>query len=227
MTKGGSKVKRVYSFLGDFYHSHDVVYQVLNTACEQLGVELIDTGINDIGTALEAAPDAIVMYLENRVNPESESGFNWLTDELDSKITGYVKDGGSFFAIHAGLSSYPPESGYIKMLGGHFVSHPKDNCRVKFTSEQNLPIEDMQGFDFEVVCDEHYFVKVDEARTTVFLRSSSEHGESVGGWYHSYGKGRVICITPTHTVEGFEHPEVLRLFQSSLEWSLDGHKGKG
>ena len=213
-------MKTIYSFLGDFYHDHDIIYPAVQAAVSEMpNTRLIDTQIRNLELALEKTPHAIIMDIENRVNPEAKVVDNWLTDELDEKITSYVRAGGGFVAMHAALASYEPSTKYTQMIKGYFLSHPQDNCPVKFTSNKNLPFENTTPFDYKIM-DEHYFLKVDEENTTVFMHSQSEHGDNYGGWYHPYGAGKVMCIVPTHRKDGFEHPETIRLIRQSLQWVL-------
>lgn len=212
-------MKKIYSFLGDFYHSHDFVYPAVKKAVDSMsGVELTDCTIADISQVIDKNPDVIILAAENRVNPQDENINLWLTPELDEKIASYVKNGGSFVAVHAALASYPEDSKYIDMLKGYFVSHPQEHYLVRFKSNEKLPFGG-EPFDYEVM-DEFYVLNVDEANTNVYMTSASEYGEGYGGWYHNYGDGKVIVIVPTHNKEGFEHPETVRLFNEGITWAL-------
>ena len=213
-------MKTIYSFLGDFYHDHSFIYPAVKAAVSEIpDTQLIDTTIDSIENVLSQNPAAIIMDMENRINPQDKDINYWLSSDLDEKITAYVRKGGGFVAMHAALASYDPSTKYTQMLKGYFLSHPQDNCPVRFTSNEKLPFKNTAPFDYEVM-DEHYFLEVEEENTTVFMRSKSEHGDNYGGWYHGYGSGRVICIVPTHRKDGFEHPETIRLIRQSLEWAL-------
>ncbi|WP_241158355.1 ThuA domain-containing protein [Cohnella candidum] len=66
--------------------------------------------------------------------------------------------------------------------------------------------------------DEHYFVEYDSARTETFLRSESVDGSSVAGWRHTFGAGRVCCLTPAHRREGLLQPDFQRLLGEAVRW---------
>lgn len=212
-------MSKIYSFLGDFYHSHDYVFSAVKKAVDMLdgGVTLVDSNLQDISSILDKNPSAIIFATENRVNPESEDAHEWLTKELDEKITSYVKNGGNFIAIHAALASYPKDSKYVDMLKGYFIDHPQEHYNVRYTTNNKSPLNG--SFDFTAL-DEHYVLHVDEANTNVFMKLSSDFGEGCAGWFHEYGKGRVIAIAPTHNKEGFEMDEVVRLYCEVIGWSL-------
>ena len=212
---------KAYSILGDFYHKHDFVYPSVQKAADLAGVTLVDCPVTEIEKAIDANPEIIIMACENRVNPEDEKIDLWLTDEIDEKITSYVKNGGSFIAIHAALASYPTDSKYIDMVKGYFVDHPPEHYNVRYTSKEQLPSsKDPAPVDYTVL-DEHYVLNVDTANTNVFLTLSSDYGEGNAGWYHNYGKGKVIAVAPTHNKAGFEHPETIRLYKEAILWAKE------
>jgi sarcosine oxidase delta subunit len=89
---------------------------------------------------------------------------------------------------------------------------------VKYVAERGNRIIH-QETAYEIV-DEHYFVNVDQMKTNVFLRSQSIDGTSIAGWSHSYGCGRVICLTPAHLKEGLFHPTTIEIIKKSVKWCL-------
>jgi len=208
-------MKTVYAIVGDFYHNHDVMFNALSLCAQRLGgIQLKREFIDHIEAVIKQKPDAIIIARENRINPEEETEpREWLTNALDDLLEAYVSDGGNLFALHTGIASYDTNSKYIQMLRGHFVSHPPEHCPVTYYSDD---------YDFTIAEDEKYFVEVDENNTQVFLRAKSEHGEQLAGWKHTYGRGRVICLCPTHTKDGFKHEQIKKLLDESLNWALNG-----
>ena len=207
-------MRKIYSFLGDFYHSHEHIYAAVRQAADSVGEYVCDSKLCDIGQVLDENPDAIILACENRINPEDETINLWLTPELDEKITSYVKNGGRIVALHAALASYPLDSKYVDMIKGYFVSHPPQHYLVRYkSSDERMPC------DYEVL-DEHYVLHVDTANTNVFMALSSEYGQGYAGWRHNYGKGKVIAMALTHNKEGLEHPQTIRLIGEGLAWAL-------
>jgi len=212
-------MKTIFGMIGDFYHPRENAIDAVKKAVELNGAILIEGGTSEVGSALDTNPDALIIYRENRVNPEAETVDMWLTDEIDEKITTYVKNGGRIIAMHTAIASYPEDSKYIDMVKGYFVEHPVPHYMTRYVSSDLSPLGDK--FDFAVM-DEHYVVNVDEANTNVFMRHSSEYGESCSAWYHSYGNGKVMVLVPTHRKEGFENPEMQRLVNEAVAWVLKG-----
>ncbi|MDF2963854.1 MAG: hypothetical protein K0S39_5589 [Paenibacillus sp.] len=210
-------MKTIYAIVGDFYHSEDNIRQSLSLALEPLTesgqVQLEYISAEDLTGRLESKPAAVILFKEDRVNPRDETVQHWLTEDISTAISRYVEGGGGFLAWHSGLASYPPDSSFIRMLGGYFDYHPSKHQMVSYKGV--LPSDNSREISFEIL-DEHYFVICDEANTHVFLQSDSVDGHSIGGWTHSFGKGTVCCITPAHNKEALLHERLLELLRSSV-----------
>lgn len=211
--------KAVYIVAGDFYHERAPI-----EACIRAGVALAGGDIrpesiefSDLKEVLLRKPGLLIISASGVINPQDANAVSWLTNELDETITEYVRAGGSLLAMHTGMASYKPESGYIKMLGGYFLMHPEVNQVVRYFSD-DAGTSDIKC-DFSVP-DEHYFVNCDEENTQVFLRSESPDGHAPAGWRHCYGEGRVLCLTPTHRTEGLTNPDMISLLGGCVGWCL-------
>jgi len=188
--------KTVFALVGDYYHKAEWAEGALRHALK--GIEEVELRFVEV-EALEDAlqgdvpvqPDMVVLFREDRVDPQSEEPRRWMHDGLQRQASDYVEAGGSWLAWHSGLASYVPEGAYVRMLRGYFLSHPAAHQPVRY--EPTTPGE--QSYE---LLDEHYFVYCDEANTNVFLRSSSVDGDSVAGWSHRFGRGYVACYTPAH-----------------------------
>ena len=215
-------MKKICSFLGDYYHNKKIIYDAIGNALTNVdNVLLASLELAEIQDAInEQKPELIIISLENRINPTDEVVDTWLTKDLDTLITNYVKDGGAIIVLHSALASYPHDSKFINMIKGHFVTHPNEHCMVRYTTNDNIPFTDKTGFDYEIL-DEHYFVEVNEDETNVFMKSfSKEHGEQIAGWFHDHGKGKVMCIAQTHNEEGYKHKDTIRLIERAVEYML-------
>jgi hypothetical protein len=94
------------------------------------------------------------------------------------------------------------------MLRGSFDYHPPGLQEV--TYRQN-------GTTFTLL-DEHYFVHCDAVNTEVYLWSTGESGNSIAGWKHSFGKGKVCCFTPAHTKQGMLNENISCLLAENINW---------
>ncbi|MFF2481430.1 ThuA domain-containing protein [Paenibacillus sp. NPDC058071] len=208
----------IVAIIGDYYHREEPIRKALLTAAhssfggeDAVSIRFIDAA--DLLQALSDRPDAVVLFKENRIDPVGVRDAMWMNDTIERGIESYVKEGGGWLAWHSGLASYPREGAYVGMLRGGFVSHPDQHESVLYEGERDSTV-------FEIV-DEHYFVHCDEARTEVYLRSSSVDGKSIAAWRHTYGKGRVNAFAPAHRQEGLANPELLRLLGEALRWCAD------
>lgn len=211
-------MKQIVALVGDFYHRADDAGEALQQAlaawagAEDVTLRFIDAG--RLKEALDGAPDAVVLFKENRVTPTEDPNALWMTGELEEEISRYVERGGGWLAWHSGLASYDPDGKYIAMTRGRFLYHPQENRPVRYMPEG-------PGFGYSEafeVLDEHYFVECDPQRTEVFLRSESIDGSSIAGWRHAHGQGRVCCLTPAHRREGLTHPALLQILGQAVRW---------
>ncbi|MFD0672527.1 ThuA domain-containing protein [Cohnella sp. GCM10027633] len=205
-------MKQVVAIVGDYYHreadSRASLLVALQSQVADGSVHVRFVDKERLAEALAERPDAVVLFAEDRLEPEKDGNARWMTPELAAGIVRYVEAGGGWLAWHSGLASYDPHGEYVKMLRGYFLSHPSEHQPVAYEGD---------GASFEIL-DEHYFVSCDEENTDVFLRSSSVDGDSIAGWRHAFGDGRVLCLTPAHRPEGLLHPEVLKLLERSVQW---------
>ncbi|WP_080832224.1 ThuA domain-containing protein [Cohnella massiliensis] len=238
--------KTILAIAGDDYHPEAPIREALEQAIRS-AADTNAAGLR-IGAATEAVrvryasaerlleelaerPAAVVLFKENRINPQDREIRQWMTEEAESAIAAYAEAGGGWLAWHSGLASYRTDGAYVGMLRGYFLHHPERHRPVRYSAEAAGPLaggfpegdpgsgsgaaNPAASFEF---ADEHYFVACDEPNTTVFLRSESADGESIAGWAHAYGKGRVCCLTPAHTPEGLLHPGTVGTLGRCVAW---------
>jgi len=216
--------KKIIAFLGDFYHKRkplEQAIQAITDLMEDVNLDSQPPLVENISKELAEDPAMIILGTENRINPEAAVVNYWLTKDLDNRLEAYVANGGSLVVLHCALASYPADSKYRKMIKGEFLSHPSISAKVRYYSQKETDtFIGSSGYDYEVI-DEFYVVDVDEADTSVFLYSEcAEHGQGFGGWCHDYGKGKVVCVVPTHYEAGLMHEDNMRLYREAIEWGL-------
>ncbi|MDQ0224301.1 ThuA domain-containing protein [Metabacillus niabensis] len=207
--------KRIVALLGDYYHDAELSKNALQLAVQQINdVEVEYRTVQELNSCLKQAPDAVVLFAENRLNPQDEIINTWMDEQIAKNISQYVRSGGGWLAWHSGLAGYEIAEEYIEMTHGYFEYHPKQHEMVTYSFDQNNEFFQKGELAF---LDEHYFVKCDEEKTNVFLTSTSVDGKSIAGWHHQFGNGRVVCLTPAHLKEGLEHPVLVQLLADSLK----------
>lgn len=212
-------MKRIVALIGDYYHPEEWIetslHQALTLLNENEKFECVKIQTNQLKKELEKQPDAVILFKEDRVNPTHEKVESWMTEDIAEAITQYVKQGGGWLGWHSGLASYSIEGAYTQMLKGYFEYHPVPHPNVKYTYIQGDHAFGPTSFEIK---DEHYFVKVNEDETNIFLESDSEEGSSIAGWFHPYGEGRVCCLTPAHNKEGLLNEDFTQLLAKTIEW---------
>jgi type 1 glutamine amidotransferase len=211
-------MKQLYALLGDYYHPAEYIRPSLLQAVEHSAlmqeVEIHYAEIEELQNVLRQKPDCVILFKEDRVNPNEADVRTWMSDEIASDISRYVSGGGSWLAWHSGLASYDKDGEFISMLRGYFEYHPKVH-QVVFYKQVNTGPSTASGFD---ILDEHYFVNCDEANTEVYLLSESIDGKSIAGWRHRFGSGKVCCFTPAHRIEGLLDPNLLHVLGEVIRW---------
>lgn len=220
-------MKRVLAVLGDYYHDAALAGKALGAVLEPYvaagWAELSVVDAAQLAGKLEERPDLAVLFAENRTEPEKDENRLWMTPDAERKIDGYVAGGGAWLAWHSGMASYPADGAYVNMLKGRFLHHPEQHAIVTYSPVADTALGPLGApFRFK---DEHYFVECREEETNVFLRSASVDGESVAGWFHAHGAGRVACLAPAHLEEGLLHPDFVCVMRRVVAWCLQLDEG--
>ncbi|GFH42066.1 hypothetical protein Hs30E_06170 [Lactococcus hodotermopsidis] len=211
-----SKNKKVIGVVGDYYHQGSATEQYIKKTLEQLDEEVMyqTVSLENLPAELAKNPDLVIFSTENQQTPTEANLSEWLTPELEQLIVDYVHNrGGSWIALHSGMSNYPTDSDYVQMLKGYFISHPE---QLAVTYKLDLG-DDSSEF---TILDEHYQVGMVDENTHIFMRSFSDYGESVAGWRHFYGIGKVTGYVPAHNAEQMLDEVNLAIFKKVIAWSL-------
>ena len=168
--------------------------------------------------SLKESAALYVFAKENNVIQPDGSVLNWITPEREKALYDYVTQGGSVLFLHNGLVSFPENSLWHQMAGGIFVRHPVIRP-VKYSPlAVNHPIlEGVEPFEGE---DEQYFCNVRLGEVHLIMGGySAGDGCSIAGWYRTLGKGRIVSLTPGHTVEIVSQKSLCRLIRNAASWA--------
>lgn len=211
--------KKALALIGDFYHGADYIRAGFEAIAGEIDADIEFITVPD-SVEWNRLDDYSVFILAKTANENPEDSDIWMTEEYERKIVEYVVNGGSIFVLHSGLPGYQKAKDYRHMVKGHFLHHPEEHQRITVR-----PVSDNFGLTggisaFEIV-DEQYFVDCDVLDTHVFLEAESDQfGKCVGGWAHEYGKGRVCCLTPGHTLEVLSKPMMQKVMINGLKWCM-------
>lgn len=199
--------------------------------------EVIDRGLKSFGNQLEGMEFDMVMCAKDILTPEmirmydvivsakgnaiNASNVNpWfeetVTEVMPRDFEAYVREGGSFLALHA--ANAVTEKGckeYTDFVGCSFVTHPL-RCMVHYEPVGNHPV--LEGVGPFSQRDEHYIVDLQEG-VVPFLKSTSEPGgEHVAGYEKTIGKGKVLSLMPGHTLAVWQDPDFQKLLVNCIRY---------
>lgn len=174
--------------------------------------EILSDGAEFEGKSLEGYDAVMLVKSDNRTAADQSK---WMTEEARAKLMGYVRDGGGLLAVHSGTAGYGGMEDLHGLLGGLFMTHPKQ-LPVTFSPRAGHPLA--VGVEAFTEPDEHYFMDLADGPVDVFLTSLSRHGALPAGWTRKEGAGRVCVLTPGHNAEVWLNPNFQRMLENALIW---------
>ncbi|MFW5686970.1 MAG: ThuA domain-containing protein [Halanaerobium sp.] len=209
-------MKKVLALVGDYYHPSDYLKKALKMIIKknyQLDIYSNHQEINWEGL-LEY--DVLILATWGKINDPADEAY-WLDEYHEKRIDHFLAEGGKLFLVHSGTASYPKDGLFRKIAGGHFIEHPEDHPEMTMEPAAENPLT--KGIKDFTIKDEQYFMDVDQEEVEVFLKAKSDQfGESTAGWSRDYKQGKVIVLTPGHSLEVFEEEMMQKLIKNILEY---------
>ena len=142
--------------------------------------------------------------------------------DQEQAIEQFVLAGGGFLALHNAGWGFPWRNGYRRTLGGYWLGHPPmQQFHVAVVNDTHPVTAGVDAYD---IVDEQHMLYFDYDRVTPLLVSQGQDGrQSVCGWAHTYGKGRVVYLPHGHTIEAVMHPSFQRLVDNAARGCLEHH----
>jgi uncharacterized protein len=204
---------RILVLCDDYWHPASTVRQGLSPLADQ-GYEF-----KFLSDAKEWSPtrmDGFPVVIHSKSDNITAADQNpWLTPDVETAFARYVRNGGGLLVVHSGTIGYKKLPTLLALIGGIFLSHPKQ-CPVTITPQGVHPVT--VGVSPFTVTDEHYQMQLDDAHATVFMTTESANGTQPGGWTRSEGAGRVCVLTPGHNLAVWLHPQFQLLLANGLHW---------
>ncbi len=150
----------------------------------------------------------------------------WMKPEQGKAVRQFVEAGGSALFLHNTTHVGLTDPDFRHVLGAVYTGHPPIRTfKVKVTNPDH-PIT--QGVSDFIITDEQHYMTYDKDPKFLFLQTVNEAGltyENQGataqaGWSYDYGKGRVAYLSPGHMLSDLWHPQVIRLQQNALRWTM-------
>lgn len=245
----GGKQHRVLALIGDRYHNSDYIRVSLDKLFKELDLPVdYTTNYDHLSHSLlqnyqlfvclrdgmiwpdgYLGPDAYSgyeQYLENRSNFAKEIPKTWITEEQGEAVKDFVASGSGFYSLHNSSHVSLSSKNYREVMGGAYIGHPPLRpFKVKVVRKDHPITQGMQDF---MVNDEQHFVVYDKGPENIILRAENidglafeDHGmESISGWAHEYGKGRVVFTAVGHNIHAMWQPEYFKLQKNAVRWLL-------
>ncbi len=216
-------MQKILVICDDNWHPAEVIRRGLAARQDdRFAFDLMQDAKDCLTPALLAEYPAVVCCKGNSINaantaPWFEPG---VTEVGPAELESYIRAGGGFFAVHAGLAfmNYGVPA-YNDLIGFDFFGHPP-RCDVGLhVTDPAHPVA--AGVEDFTVRDEHYQLKVLAEDAKVFLQSSSTSGGvQPAGYTREVDKGRICALSPGHILSVWQHPMFMRLFTNGLQWVL-------
>ena len=207
----------------DVWHPAEVIERGLK-AMDHHGVEfdLVRTAKDILTPAFVRRYDVLVNCSGGSINAANNNP--WfepsVTEFGPEEFRDYVKNGCGLVVVHAGLTiggPACPAPAYTEVVGSYFVNHPpREMTHVTITAENEIT---RGAADFSER-DEHYQLAITAEDIEPFMRTESEHGGvCVSGYRRRFGQGRVVVLTPGHTLAVWENRSFQRLFLNAIKYA--------
>jgi type 1 glutamine amidotransferase len=159
-----------------------------------------------------------------------------LSDQQRADLMTFVRDRGrGFVAAHGALTAFSgawPE--FTDMLGGYFAGHPwRGDLAMGHIINEAPDFPATKHFPAEFTHDDEYYMvtRFDRSKVRVLLRMDvsklpPQHSYTATdrdfpvAWAKQYGKGRVFYSSFAHSLEGWDNPNVQRMYLEAIQWSM-------
>jgi len=208
--------KKVTVISNDMYHFYET-YEPISKRLFS-GPEWELTMQDYIRPVVEAAekPDLLINFTIGCGKPDNNAH---LTLDEQKVLEQAVEAGMRALYVHASMAVVAAGSPMYALTLGRFASHPKEHDPVFCCAIPGTHHPIMKGIAPFEAPDEHYFCTVDLEKATPFLATISVAGTEIGGWSQLKGKGRVVSLTPGHTVAMLDKMEPL--LRNAIQWLMD------
>ncbi len=207
---------------GDRYHKAEEAFEGVGKVLDSAGLETEFTDdFTSIGEEKLEGKKLLVFHRDGMEwpNGHEEPPERWMQPYQEDAIERFVKSGGSFLVLHNSAWNYPWNGPYRRTVGGYYMFHPPFQKFDVYVEDSEHPIT--KGVESYEIEDEQHFLWFDPDRVHLLTRSQGKDGrESVAGFCHEYGKGRVVYLGHGHRLSSLIHPSAQLLMTNAVNWLL-------
>lgn len=198
--------------IGDYdnapYHPLSAIEEQLESILSEENLLEIKTDYNALDCNELKSYQTVISYTDCWNNEPAE-GFA-------AALQTYVINGGSLLLIHNGISLQNKYE-LAQMIGAKFTGHPARTTLEYAEFNREHPI--MSGITEFSLFEEPYQFEFDAFtnKTTLFYYEY-EGNKYPAAWAHTYGKGKVVYLSPGHDNSIFECSEYRNIIKNSVYW---------
>ncbi len=230
-------MKKILVLCDDYWHPGEVVERGMRSIRqERYSFDFVRDARDILTCNFIAGFPAIIVSKGNQINGSNVTP--WFEDEVvevnPEQFLEYVEKGGSLILIHSGVAYTEnliqkeenfrrPNKAWMDMMGCMFQGHP---CRCPVTLQvQNVAHPIMKGVENFTERDEHYMIKIKAEDAEILFQTMSDLGGiQTAGFVRNCGKGRIIVLTPGHTLDVWSNPNYQRIIMNALDWVTQSEK---
>jgi len=135
-----------------------------------------------------------------------------LPEGVAEAILSFVRHGGGLLCLHNGISLQTDER-LFHLIGGKFTGHPPQTG-LSFSVCPEGFLHDLPGF---TLSEEPYQFDMSGEETVPLLTYRYKGKDYPAGWYRTEGKGKVVFLTPGHSIASFRCKEYLAMIKRSAK----------
>ena len=147
----------------------------------------------------------------------------------------WVKNGGSFIAMHSASDTFHGFRPYIEMLGGEFQTHGAQEVVECLNRDPEHPANKHFGPSFDIggKKEEIYIIKSYDAKSVHELLVLDKHpntkepGHYAVSWCKDFGTGKVFYTSLGHNEYVWAMPAYQKHLLGGIKWALGLEKGDG
>jgi len=209
-------MKKVFVLVHDYWHHDDTIKPMIDRLFDENWDVTFTTDPKEF---LDVTPDVFLSFKDPVENDQIPTPI-WCDDAWTENFLAKVSDGMGVVAVHAQCTDLPEgHPMLVNIVRGTFLRHPH-KCPVTFKPLKDHPVlEGVEEFTFAGPDEQYVMDMQDEPSTTIIAETESEHGTQPAVWVHTYGKGRVVCITPGHLTETLCDAPYMKLVMNAINWS--------
>jgi type 1 glutamine amidotransferase len=182
--------------------------------------------------------------LENRGDFPPAKPEDWITEEQGKAVQDFVSAGNGFYSMHNNGFVSRASKNFREVQGGVDATHlPLRPFKVRIVNKEHPVTKGVEDF---MVNDEQHYLAYDKDPKNILLRGENidgltfgppfekppfrevagegagdeNLGESISGWAHEYGQGRVVFTAIGHTIHAMWQPEYLKIQKNAVRWLL-------